>query len=458
MSDTDEVEVTVNATSINATNAAVNATEEVTIASVETDLKQMPIKFTLLDVPYVEDETDFKDVMLQELKGLLAFISSKIDTIKFTDVKQRYSRRHLQDDIKQNYHFYYDVSLALSTDENPSEILINAVRDYHALILQEMQEEYYVEDFELCVPNEEGNDSEDIMFDLCSYDHQLVSIKLGTVGLPSDLVVVDEFNEETIEVYKDILDDVDGLVLSDVYAKPPKENGNIIDLYYNVDLLPRPPNQDMKSAVRQRLESDDAKGQIFNHVQNYFDTEICVTEEGRYSAEPCVSTRQQMPSWLIAVITITTIILVCTLCIGIEITRRYYKTADKEFEDEIPAFRRRQKSNRSLNKKHHRSKSYHRSHRHSDRRDERPKHHRREKRRHHRHKHHSYKRKRTDDLDSYGEERQNKKGGPRQSSQLPQQKQPPQEKKRREPSGYVVKQSSQLRSREEPKLLQIEGP
>jgi hypothetical protein len=318
-----------------------------------------------------------------------------------------------------------------------------------------------VEDFELCVPSEGEIDSETIIFDLCSYDHQLVNVKLGTVGLPGDLDI-DEFNEETIEIYKNILDDVDGLVLSGIYTKDPKENDNTIDFYYTVDLLPRPPDRDMKSAVRQRLESDDAKGQIFNHMQYYFDMEICVTEEGRYSTEQCVSTRQKMPSWQIAVITIATIVLACALGICIWLTHRYHKRDDKKFENEIPAFRRRLQSDRT-HKKHRRSKSHRHSRRHSDRKDERPRHHRREKRRHHhRDKRHSYKRKRTDDLDPYDEERpvqrERKQQGLRQPRQSSQQKLPQQEKKRREPSGYAVKRSPQPQVHDEPKLLQIEGP
>jgi hypothetical protein len=387
----------------NATNATgvTNATQDAEVTQAdEVSLQTIPIKFTLLGVADVTDATDFKfkGAMLAEFKSLLTILSSKSDGgVKFTNVSERhYSRRHLQEETTKNFQFYYDVTVASSdVDANPREALIESVKTHHLELLESIQKYktenyYYVEDFEMCTPSEGGRAADEGSFDLCSYDHQIVPIQLGAVGLPSDLNV-DEFNEELVDVYKGILADVDGLVLAGIYVDELKEKGNTMDFHYKVDAL-KLENRNMESPVLSRLESDDAKGQIFNHLESYTNQEICVNEDGRYSLEPCLSTRQKqgkLPVWAIATIT-ASIVVVCGLviCRALVIIRR--KKHDEEFNNEVGQFQRGRHSRPGRKRRKSISSSHHHSRRrssdgndHKDKRRRSNSHHRGEKKHHH---------------------------------------------------------------------------
>ena len=222
-------------------------------------IKRISVKFTVFGVTDVTDASNFRSVMLLEFKSLLTLISSHHDGVKFTDITELYARRILQEnDI---FHLYYDVTM-VSTDDDltPATLLIDATKAYHTDILQKIQEYkenyYYVEDFELCTSSE-GGEFDESMFDLCSiYDHELIKVQFGTVGLANDLDV-DDFNKELIELYESILGVVDGLMLSGLYADEPNKTGDVIDFHYTVDILQKE-DRSMRSAVIERLDTDDA--------------------------------------------------------------------------------------------------------------------------------------------------------------------------------------------------------
>lgn len=391
---------------------ATQAEEEVieVTPSDEVTVQTLPIKFTLLGVPDVTDDNanKFKDAMLLTFKSLLSLLSSKLSgSVKFTNVSARYNSRRIlqQEETMKNFQFYYDIDVA-SSDANansPGEVLIESVKTHHWELLQSIQEYkkdnyYYVQDFEMCTPsNSEGGSSavtvDGSEFDLCSYEHQIVPIQLGAVGLPNDLNV-DKFNEELIGVYKDILVDVNGLTLAGIYPNDLKENGDTFDFHYNVDVL-QLENRNMKTLILSRLESDDAIGQIFSHLEAYTSQAICVDDDGRYSLEPCISTRQRegkMPAWQIATITAASIVVLCGFGLWIWLIRRQRKKYDEEFNAEVGQFQRGRHSR--AGRKRGRSMSHHDSHRRShdgnDHKDKRRRssHHRSEKKRHHSEKKH----------------------------------------------------------------------
>lgn len=387
---------------LNMSNAT-NTTEAATKVIVnEGNLKRIPVKFTVLVVSNINDPSNFKGAMLAEFKSLLSVISSYMEGVKFTNVNEHYMPRILQErDVVSSFHFYYDVTVVLSdASANPGNVLIKAVQQYHTIILQKIQEYkstnyYYMEDFELCTPSNGGTNVDESMFDLCSYDHQLVSAQIEVVGLPSDLNI-DRFNEDIIGVFQGILSDVGGLVVAGVYADELKERGDIIEFFYDIDILQRE-NRNMKSVVTTKLESEDTKDQISNRIQAHTSQEVCITDEGRYSLEPCVSTRSRqmnMPTWQIIAITVAILVLLFTFFICIGLIRRQRRKEREEFNDEVGEFRRGRHVREDKRKRRHREPRRHSSGRERGK-DDRRKHHRPEKRRHHSERRH--RRRRTEE-------------------------------------------------------------
>lgn len=198
-------------------------TEESEAASIDLEASEIPIKFTLLGAVDVKDVTEFKETMLAEFKSALSLISTNLDeSIKFTSVEPRFMGI-LHKSGAENYQFYYDVGVAaMDGNANAGELLVEAVQEYHSDILEQMQkykpnDYYYVEDFELCTPSELGviENVDESVFDLCSYDHELISTVVGVFGLPNNQDV-DDFNKEMVEVYKDIIGNTQGLTLAGV--------------------------------------------------------------------------------------------------------------------------------------------------------------------------------------------------------------------------------------------------
>eukprot|EP00956_Cyclotella_meneghiniana_P041723 scaffold236806_cov119-Cyclotella_meneghiniana.AAC.6 len=402
---------------INATVAAAtieNKTEEVLPAALETDASEIPVKFTLLGVVDVTDVTDFKETMLTEFKSALASISKNLgESVKFTSVEPRFMGI-VHESGADNYQFYYDVGVALTEDANANagELLIGAVQEYHSGILEQMQtykssDYYYVEDFELCTPSElEANENvNESVFDLCNYDHELISTVIGVVGL-SNIQDIDDFNKEMVQVLKDIIGNTQGLTLAGVCksnctedmklplvpfipvyltsvsfffqdAVDNKREGQAIDFYYTIDILDKE-NLSPKSAVLARLEGNDAMSQIYNHIESYTGQELCMTDEGRYSTEPCTRSLGRLSTWQIILISIATIVVFGFLALGI------YKILRCRRKPEVneQAYARRYSRDRKKKKPHKSHRHSRHSHRHSDQNQKRS-HHHREKRRHH---------------------------------------------------------------------------
>jgi len=373
---------------INATVTAAtieNKTEEVLPAALETDASEIPVKFTLLGVVDVTDVTDFKETMLTEFKSALASISKNLgESVKFTSVEPRFMGI-VHESGADNYQFYYDVGVALTEDANANagELLIGAVQEYHSGILEQMQtykssDYYYVEDFELCTPSElEANENvNESVFDLCNYDHEVISTVIGVVGL-SNIQDIDDFNKEMVQVLKDIIGNTQGLTLAGVYAVDNKREGQAIDFYYTIDILDKE-NLSPKSAVLARLEGNDAMSQIYNHIESYTGQELCMTDEGRYSTEPCTRSLGRLSTWQIILISIATIVVFGFLALGI------YKILRCRRKPEVneQAYARRYSRDRKKKKPHKSHRHSRHSHRHSDQNQKRS-HHHREKRRHH---------------------------------------------------------------------------
>ncbi|KAL3781135.1 hypothetical protein HJC23_001442 [Cyclotella cryptica] len=362
-----------------------------------TNMQAIPIKFTLMGVSSnVNDQIlDFRDAMTKEFKSMLTLISSDVEGMKFTGVKERFldddyrSLRGLaaverlainfeyievDDDETQTLHLYYDIIAVLSDSGIvPGPAIVKAVRQNHLEIMQQIQEYksdnyYYVDDFDLCTTSREeekaaSTDIDDSKFDLCTYDHQLVGIKCAALGLPSDMDE-DIFSEELLETYGQILHDVDELVITGMYPVKQEQAGNAIDFYFDVNVLQRD-NQNMKPVIMDKLQSDDALSQVLNRVQKYTDDEgrelhWCINDDGQYSTEPCVtvpSKRYDMPTWKISTIISVSVVIVFGLCIWIRIIVRKRAKESKEFKSNMRDCRRgrhyRQNERERKHKKRH---------------------------------------------------------------------------------------------------------
>ena len=120
----------------------------------DANLQTFPIKLTLLGVPEVTDIVNFKDAMLDELKGMLSFVSN--DGVGFTDVTEIYlnERRQLRRElgverlavevysatqetigVTQTFHLYYDV-----TAKTGAKRTIELMRHYHSELVQLLHE------------------------------------------------------------------------------------------------------------------------------------------------------------------------------------------------------------------------------------------------------------------------------------------------------------------------------
>ena len=168
-----------------------------------------------------------------------------------------------------------------------------------------------------------------------------------------------------------------------------KREGQAVDFYYTIDILDKE-NLSPKSAVLSRLEGNDAMGRIYNHIESYTGQELCMTDDGRYSTEPCTRSQGRMSTWQIVTVSIATIVVLGLLVLGIYMILRRRKREVKE-----QAYTRRYSQDRKKRKPHKSHRHSHQSHRHSHRK-EKSHHHSQEKRRHRRSNRHNRSRHRSE--------------------------------------------------------------
>lgn len=321
-----------------------------------TELQTLPLKLTLMglqdDIPHL---SDFREAALSSIKGVLALVSDDIDGLKITDVKERYidtllnDRRNLSTISRSTFSFTNDTSSyesiseegraeehtrvfnlyydALAVVADPSKLygplLIEAVQYRYSEIIQQIQEYkpdsyYYAEDFDLCTTSTGVKADTDRSFDLCSQEHQFVSIKFGVLALPDD-VDRDAFKNEITNIYQDILKNIEGLQITGFYENRIEAVGNTEDIFLDVKAVKR--NQDMELIINNKVNSQEGKMEVLNRIQSYTDEEgrgiqWCITEMGRFSAEPCASTAA-LPGWGISVIAATSVLIVLGLALWV---------------------------------------------------------------------------------------------------------------------------------------------
>ena len=299
------------------------------------EFQTVQVKFTLMGLPNdIPRITDFRAAALGYVKGMLSSLANDIQELKITNVKELYidtimnQRRDLattdynyeEPNFEHNrvFNLYYDVVLVR---ENPGQLygplLISAVRSRHDEILQNLQQYkpvqyYYTEDFDLCTPSSGRRTRNDSQFDLCSQNHQLISIKFGVLALPKGVSRY-LFKKGIMDMYRSFLSEIDGLQITGLYDGHMEEDGNMVDFYYKVNAIRK--TRDMELVVANRLNSQEGKVDILHRLQSYTDEEgrsieWCLTETGRYSTEPCTSIEANMPMWAIATVTIVSVLAV----------------------------------------------------------------------------------------------------------------------------------------------------
>ena len=372
----------------------------------DANLQTFPIKLTLLGVPEVTDIVNFKDAMLDELKGMLSFVSN--DGVGFTDVTEIYlnERRQLRRElgverlavefysatqetigVTQTFHLYYDV-----TAKTGAKRTIELMRHYHSELVQLLHEYkknyHYVDDFDVCALSDSSLSvgvAKDQDFDLCSYEHELIPVKFTALGIPKDLDG-DLFQNELIGVYNSILGGVEELAMGGLYADKQVKRGDLRDFYFNVNVIQRD-KQSMEQVITNALGSRNGKAQILSNIQNYTNAESlgitwCLTDSGQFSTQPCPVVQKRrfnMPTWQILTIALSMLLLVCGFCLWIYYVVQQRKQEQKELHYEARVLRRGQDHERKNVRRHRRHLDRHRV-----RFDDERRHHRRE-RRHRRH-------------------------------------------------------------------------
>lgn len=320
------------------------------------EFQTIPLKFTLMGLPNdIPQISDFRRAAEGYIKEILSYVSNDMDGVKFREVKERYvdtllnCRRSLSvsrslfsfandtyelvteeegaQEHTRIYNLYYDaVTIVPDQNEFHGPLIIDTVRYMHAELLQQIQEYdpmkyYYAEDFDLCTTT--TKEASDKSFDLCSQDHQIVPIKFGVLALPSD-VDRDEFKAGVVEILQDMLKNIDGLQMTGFYDNRVDVVGKTEDFYFDVDLIKR--NRDMESVIGNELNGE-GKVEILNRIQSYTNEagrsiQWCITEAGRFSAEPCTTiktTNNGMPTWAIVTIALSSALIVVGLCAWIVI-------------------------------------------------------------------------------------------------------------------------------------------
>lgn len=318
----------------------------------------LPLKFTLMglqnDIPRI---SEFRSASLSYIKGMLALVSIDVDGLKITDVKEQYIDTLLNDrrdlsitrsafsfangtssyaliaeeevvkDHTRVFNLYYEAT-AVVADPNKlyGPLLIDIVQNRHSELLQQIQQYkatqyYYAADFDLCTTASGKKASTDRSFDLCSQDHQLVSIKFGLTSLPEDMNR-DAFKYEVINIYQDILKSIDGIQMTGFYEDRIEDVGQAQEFYFDVKVVKR--NRDYSLIINNELNSQDGKMEVLNRIQSYTneegrDIEWCITELGRFSPS-CVAvatTARGMPEWAIITIAVASALIVFGLLIWI---------------------------------------------------------------------------------------------------------------------------------------------
>eukprot|EP00804_Cyclotella_cryptica_P016387 CCRYP_004640-RA/>CCRYP_004640-RA protein AED:0.00 eAED:0.00 QI:289/1/1/1/0/0/2/507/598 len=336
----------------------------------------IPLKFTLMgisnDIPRIRD---FRDAAMGFIKGMLTTVSYDIDGLKITEVKERYidsfingsrglvtitrslvdfvygenatmgdiETQHQEEDDTRVFNFYYDVTVVSDSTELYGPLLIDAVRRRHPEILQQIQEYrptqyYYAENFDLCTTTTGKMTDDDRFFDLCSQDHQMVSIKFGALALPEDMDR-DLFTKELMQIYQRVLNEINGLEMTGMYADEQiEEVGRAVDFYFDVNVIRN--DQDMKFVIENKVQSQDGRMEILYLVQNYTnkegrDIEWCITDAGRFSAKPCAKPAEPtgLPLWIIITIAATSALLVIGCLLWILIVTFQRRRDEDEFKN-----------------------------------------------------------------------------------------------------------------------------
>lgn len=326
------------------------------------EFQTIPLKFTLMglsnDIPRIRD---FRDAAMGFMRGMLTTVSYDIDGLKVTAVKERYidsflnrhrglatrtrsvinfvygenattdkiESQHQEEDDTRVFNLYYDVTIVSDSPRRYGPLLIETVRHRHPEILQQIQEYkptqyYYAENFDLCTTTTGEITDDDRLFDVCSLDHQMVSIKFGALALPEDMDI-DLFKKELMNIYQRVLNEIDGFEMTGMYADEQIEVvGKAVDFNFDVNVIRN--DQDMKLVVEAKLQSQSGKTEILYLVQNYTnkegrDIEWCITNAGRYSTNPCAKPSEPtgLPLWIIISIAAASALLVlgCLLWICI---------------------------------------------------------------------------------------------------------------------------------------------
>lgn len=340
------------------------------------EFQTIPLKFTLMglsdDIPRIRD---FRDAAMGFIKGMLTTVSYDIDGFKITEVKERFVDSFLngqrglstrtrsvvdfvfgenattenletqqEEDDTRVFNFYYDVTVVSDSTQMYGPLLIDAVRHRHREILQQIQEYkptqyYYADNFDLCTTTTGKKTDDDRFFDLCSHDHQMVSLKFSALELPEDMDR-DLFKNELMSIYQRVLSEIDGLEMTGMYADEEiEEVGKAVDFFFDVNVIRK--DQDMKFVIENKVQSQDGRMEILYLVQNYTneegrDIEWCITDAGRYSTASCAKPPPeptQLPLWIIITIAATSalIVLGCVLWICIVTFQR--KTEEIEFKN-----------------------------------------------------------------------------------------------------------------------------
>jgi hypothetical protein len=317
------------------------------------EFQTIPLKLTLMGLPNdIPRISSFREAALSFVKGMLSLIANDIDGLKITDAKERYidsvfdRRRDLapavrsvfsmsdynysisgiEEGIGEDHHrifnLYYDV---VAVVPDPSRLygplLIDAAHNRHSEILQQIQEYkptqyYYAEDFDVCTTASGKMIYDDALFDMCTKDHQIVPVKFGVLALPKD-IDRDIFKEELIMIYKDLL--TGDLQMTGFYGNRIEEAGKNTDFYFDINVIQN--NRDMDLVIGSKVNSQEGRGEILNRIQSYTNDEgrsiqWCITETGRYSTEPCTTTKassQTMPTWAIVTISMICVLVVLAL-------------------------------------------------------------------------------------------------------------------------------------------------
>jgi hypothetical protein len=331
-----------------------------------TEFQKIPLKFTLMGLPDdIPRISDFRRAAKGYIKEILSYISDDIDGLKFKEVNERYvdtllnCRRSLstsryvfsfanntffnfteEEDSQEHtriYNLYYD---AVAIVPNPNEfygpLIVETAQYRHAELLQQIQEYdptqyYYADDFDICTATTE--DASDRSFDLCSQDHQLVPIKFGVLALPDDMDR-DAFKAEAVGILQDVLKGIDGLQMTGFYENRVDVAGKSEDFYFDVDLIKR--NRDMELVISNELNGE-RKVEILNRIQSYTNEEgrgieWCITDAGRFSAEPCTTTKTTnngMPTWAIVTIALSSALIGLGLIIWVCIIL-YQRSQDED--------------------------------------------------------------------------------------------------------------------------------